>query len=92
MYLNKKTQRQGGIRLKDFYIEVPVLVKLMVGVKAENEEEAKEKLFDADLSLSIEDKGDETEWLDYEWEMLEKVVQGNIYLGDINEISIEEEY
>lgn len=77
--------------MKDFYVEVPVVVKLMIGVKADNAEEAKAKVFGSEISIDINDDKKEFEYLDYEWDIYEKVVQGNVYYGGINEIYIKEE-
>ena len=67
-----------------------MVMKLMVGVEAETAEEAKEKLFDSDLDFKVEDNKSEFEYVDFECEILEKVVQGNVYYGGINEIEVAE--
>jgi hypothetical protein len=77
--------------MKTYYIEAPVVLKLMVGVEAESKEEAKVKLLNARIGIDVKDDGDTLDWVHYEWELLEQVVQGNVYYGGINEIEIEEE-
>lgn len=80
------------IDMKDYYVEVPVVLKLMVGVKAENEKDAIEKVFNEDIMIKAEEGDNSTlEWLEYEWEMYSKVVQGNVYYGGINEAYAEED-
>lgn len=75
--------------MKKFNLEVPVVVKLMVGVEAESKEEAIEKVFNGDFRLDIKDEEDVFEYVDWEWEMHEKVVNGNVYYSGINQVYVE---
>lgn len=73
-----------------YYMEVPVLMKLMVEVKADSKEAAKETMYEGHLEIEPKDISDRFNCIDYEWEAHEKVVQGNVYNGSINQIHIEE--
>lgn len=81
-----------------FYVEVPVVMKLMVGVEAESKEDAVEKVFQAPIIMDVredveenENKEETLDYLEYEWEMYEKVVEGNVYYGGINKVRVTEE-
>ncbi|MFD3261891.1 hypothetical protein ACE3MQ_25145 [Paenibacillus lentus] len=74
-----------------YFIEVPVVMKLMINLEAESEEEAREKLFSGDLNIEVKDSGDQLEILDWEWDMYDQVVQGNVYYGSINKLEITKE-
>lgn len=76
--------------MRTYHIDVPVVMRLSVGIKANSEEEAKEKLFNADIALDVTNGRSEFDYIDYEWEMHEKVVQGNVYYGSINNMDITE--
>jgi hypothetical protein len=70
-----------------YLVEMPVVMRLVVEIEADNEQDAIEKTFDEEgITIKVEvDEESTTEILDYEWEMHEKVVQGNVYYGGINE-------
>ena len=79
--------------MKEYYVEVPVVLKLKVGIQAENEKDAIEKVLNSE-DIVIEAKEVENSkfsWVDYEWEMHEQVVRGNVYYGGINEAYAEED-
>ena len=66
--------------MKNFAVSVPIAGFIYIEVEAENEEEAKQKAFESDAGVrDIE-----------EWDMHEKIVEGNIFHGSLNEIEIEE--
>ena len=75
--------------MPNYYIEAPIVVRLMVEVKAESKEEALNKLY-ADTPLSLDYPDEQFEYVDAEWELYDKVVEGNVYHGMINELHIEE--
>lgn len=77
--------------MKNYYIEVPVVMKLMVGVKAECEEKAKEKVLGGEIEIDVKVDEEQFHFIDWEWDMHEQVVQGNVFHGVINEIFIDEE-
>ncbi|MGG0308388.1 hypothetical protein ABEY43_06760 [Priestia megaterium] len=77
--------------MKKYYVEVPVVMKMMIGVEAKNEQEAIEKVFSENVTIDVKDENDKFEFIDYEWEMHKKVVEGNFYHGNISELYIEEE-
>jgi hypothetical protein len=77
--------------MRKYYVEVPVVMKLMVGVVADSKEEAIEKIFNADVAIDVTDENDTFDYIEYEWDMYEKVVQGNVYYGGINDVYIKDE-
>ena len=78
--------------MKKYYVEIPVTMKLMVSVEAETKEEAVEKIFEGDISLETSYDGNKFGFVDIEWEIHEKVVEGNVYHGVINEIYVQEDH
>ncbi len=72
---------------KEFVVEIPMNAKITVVVEAENEQEAlKEALAKCDLQLNP------TSELGYnieEWDIYEKMLQGNFWNGIIYEASVE---
>lgn len=76
--------------MKTYLVEIPVVLRLMVEVQAENKEEAKEKVFNSNIRIKVIDENNEFKYVDYEWEMYEKVVQGNVYYGGIDRVDITE--
>jgi hypothetical protein len=74
---------------KEFCVEIPLNAKVTVIVEAENEQEAlKEALAKCDLQLNPTSK------LGYnieEWDIYEKMLQGNFWYGIIYEALAEEE-
>ena len=78
-----------------FYVEVPVVMKLMVGVNAESKEEAVEKVFQAPIIMDVKEDVEENEnkketldYLEYEWNMYHKVSEGNVYYPNINKVRV----
>lgn len=74
-----------------YNVEVPVTVRVKISVRADSAEEAKEKVFDEAFQLEVTDEKDNYDMLDWEWEMHEKIVQGNFFHGLLNEVEIEKE-
>jgi len=74
-----------------YYVEIPIVLKLMVSIEAESREDAREKVLNSDINIDINDEKKEFESIDYEWDIYERIVQGNVYYGIINEMSIEED-
>jgi hypothetical protein len=76
---------------KKFNVEVPITIRLMVGIEAESEEKAIEKILNEDtIHLNITDENKRLEYIDFEWEMHKQVVQGNVFHGCLNELYVEE--
>lgn len=76
---------------KKFNVEVPITIRLTVGVEAESEEKAIEKVFGEDgINLDLTDEKNTFEYVDFEWEMHKRVVQGNVFYGCLNELHVEE--
>ena len=73
-----------------FSVEAPVLVRLSVIVEAASEEEAIEKLYDGEWELELTPENDAIEDVYYEWDIYEKIVQGNVFYGNINNINVEQ--
>lgn len=75
---------------KRFIVEVPVVLKATVGVWADSEEEAKDKVFEEGFSIEVtdSDNNEDVEVYDWEWEMHNKITQGNVFYGCINEIDV----
>lgn len=71
-----------------YYVEVPVLMKLTLEIEAENKDEAVDKMWQADICMTPTTEKEDIEVLDYEWDMYEKVVEGNVYHGTINGIYV----
>lgn len=72
---------------KEFVVEIPLNAKITVVVEAENEKEAMEEaLSKCDLQLNPTSKlGYNVE----EWDIYEKMLQGNFWYGIIYEASVE---
>ena len=72
---------------KEFVVEIPLNAKITVVVEAENEKEAMEEaLSKCDLQLNP------TSELGYnveEWDIYDKMLQGNFWYGIIYEASVE---
>ena len=58
--------------MKTYLVEIPVVLRLIVEVQAENKEEAKEKVFNSNIRIKVIDENNEFKYVDYEWEMYEK--------------------
>lgn len=77
--------------MKKYHVEVPVVMKLMVGVEAENEDEAVNKVFNGEITFNPTFDENEFDFVDYEWDMYQKIVEGNVFYGMINNVHVEEE-
>lgn len=76
----------------EYYVEIPVVLKLMVGVKGpKNVQEAIDKVKNSGITIDVNDDQKVLESIDCEWEMHDKVVDGNTYYGSINEIYVTKE-
>ena len=73
---------------KEFTVEIPMNAKIIYIVEAENEEEAlQEAISKCDLQLNpTSELGYEIE----EWDVYEKMLEGNFWYGIIYEASVEE--
>ena len=65
---------------KSYSVTFPITGSWSVLVEAESEEEALEKAYNTDP-----DEGELT------WTAVERVVQGNVFYGELNEIDVTEE-
>jgi len=73
-----------------YYIEAPILVKVMLEVDADSPDEAIDAMMDDGIHMEPVDKYDRFEYIDYEWEMHDKIVTGNVFHGSINQIEVTE--
>lgn len=75
---------------KRFIVDVPVTMRVSVGVWADSEEEAKDKIWEEGFSVvaNTDENAADTEVYDWEWEMHERVTRGNVYSGVINEMDV----
>ena len=77
---------------KEFYGAVSITARLSFRIEAENEEEAKEKLFNACCPISLEDEeGNEIEITDQEWGMIDVARNGNVQQSYVDDFYIEQE-
>jgi len=79
--------------LKEFYGQVSVVARISFCIKAESEEEAKEKLFNANLPLSLVDDEDKPvcEIQEISWHMVDEPTRGNVRESDLDDFEIREE-
>jgi hypothetical protein len=79
--------------MKTFYGEASIVARICYGIEAENEEEAKEKLFNANLPLDlVDDEGKQVcEIAEVNWHMVDQTQRGNIQESDLSDFYIEEE-
>jgi len=79
--------------MKEFYGQVSVVARINFCVEASSIEEAKEKLFNANMPMSLVDDEDNPvcEIDAYEWHMVDEVVRGNVRESDLSDFEIEEE-
>jgi hypothetical protein len=75
---------------KIYMVEVPVLMRLSVAVRATSEKEAIETVLHGDdlVKIDVTSQSDIVEYHDWEWDMFEKMTSGNIYHGHIHEVGI----
>ncbi|MEI5908196.1 hypothetical protein WAK64_14145 [Bacillus spongiae] len=64
--------------MKKYYIELPYIAVLKVEVNAETEEEALEKLAEADKEEVYNGNIDDISYIDEDWNYHEQVAQSNI--------------
>lgn len=69
------TKTNPKATLEEYQVTLPIVGKLFITVEAESEEDAIRKAFEEKL---------ETDMIE-EWEPLKKIVEGNIFYGDINQ-------
>ena len=80
--------------MKDYYVEVSFTGRLKIGVSAESEEDAKDKIFESleAMNIDVNEKDKEDIFIDeIEWELIDKVAGGNISEAYIDDFYIEEE-
>lgn len=79
--------------MKQFYGEISVVATLSYCIEAESEEEAKEKLFNANCPIDLVDDNDKPicEITEQQWHLVDKKQQGNISESDLTDFWIEEE-
>lgn len=82
-------------KLKEFYGGVSITARLDFSIKAESEEEAKEKIMEACcLELSLQDeKGEELKGFEInsiDWELVDNARKGNVMQSYIDDFEIEE--
>jgi len=84
---------QEDSSLKEFYGQVSVVARISFRIRAESEEEAKEKLFKARLPLDLTDDDSkpvcEVEAVD--WHMVDELRLGNVRESNLDDFFIEEE-
>lgn len=78
---------------KKFYGEISVVATLGYYIEADNEEEAKEKLFEANCPINlVDDEGNDVcEITEQQWHLVDKKNQGNLAEPDLVDFYIEEE-
>lgn len=78
---------------KEFYGEISVVATLSYAIKAENEEEAKERLFNANCPIELVDDNEKKvcEITEQQWHLVNKKQQGNICENDLIDFWIREE-
>ena len=73
--------------MKQFRVEMPFCGYVSRLVEAENEEDAKEKFYDA-----VAEMGDVLKECDhYEWDFHESITRGNVFYGSLNQMDIIDE-
>lgn len=79
--------------MKTFCGEISVVATLGYCIEAENEEEAKEKLFNANCPIDLvnDDNKPVCEITDQQWHLVDTKQQGNISEPDLSDFWIEEE-
>jgi len=79
--------------MKKFYGAVSVVARIHFCIDAESEEEATEKLFNADMPMNLVDDKDNPvcEITQIEWHMVDEPTMGNVRESDLDIFCIEEE-
>lgn len=87
------TEQEEVKKMKTYIGEVSVAASLSFIVEAESEEEAKEKIFNANCPIDlVDDKGKAVcEITDQQWHLVDETARGNIAESDIHDFYIEEE-
>ena len=78
---------------KDYYVEVSLTWRLKIAISAENEEDAKDKIFESleTMNIDVNEKDKEDIFIDeIEWELIDKMAGGNINEAYIDDFYIEE--
>lgn len=77
--------------MAEFYGEVSVVARIHFGIEANSKEDAKQKLFNANLPMRlVDDDGNEVcELYDIEWHMVDKVRPGNVQETNLYDFYIE---
>jgi len=85
--------RSSDNNLKEFYGQVSIVARITFCIKASSEEEAKEKLFGANMPLDLVDDEDnpvcDIDGID--WHMVDEAAQGNMQERNLGDFEIEEE-
>ena len=79
---------------KDYYVEVSLTGRLKIAISAENEEDAKDKIFESleTMNIDVNEKDKDDIFIDeIEWELIDKMAGGNINEAYIDDFYIEEE-
>jgi hypothetical protein len=77
---------------KEFYGSVSVVARIAFTIEAESEEEAKEKLFNADMPLQLVNGEENACEIDFiNWHMVDQPNQGNVRESDLDEFEIYEQ-
>lgn len=78
--------------MREFFGEISVVATLSYCIKANSEEEAKEKLFNASCPISlIDNEGNDIEIAEQQWHLINTKNQGNVSESDLTDFWIEEE-
>jgi hypothetical protein len=79
--------------MKEFYGKVSVVARIYFRIEAEDVQDAKDKLFDANLPLNLIDDSEnricEIDAVD--WHMVDEAAQGNVQESDLSDFEIYEE-
>ena len=78
---------------KDYYVEVSLTGRLKTAISAENEEDAKDKIFESleTMNIDVNEKDKDDIFIDeIEWELIDKMAGGNINEAYIDDFYIEE--
>lgn len=77
-----------------FYGEISVVASLNYFIEAKSEEEAKEKLFNANCPIRLIDDEDNEicEVVEQNWHLVDETVRGNVRESDLNDFWIEEDF
>ena len=79
---------------KDYCVEVSLTGRLKIAISAENEEDAKDKIFESleTMNIDVNEKDKDDIFIDeIEWELIDKMSGGNINEAYIDDFYIEEE-